>query len=147
MLSGQLGIVAITSAIEISDTDVTHKYFVRVDVIEEFPFLCGICRPTTTACNGSGPDNEQRTTMGIPHFTAEASLANARSSTYISRNNTPLDSGDVVVPQYSCNLQYCTCNGYEDCYQMVYVRQVCYDSPRCSYSPYGISCSCQWASV
>jgi hypothetical protein len=33
-------------------TDVVDKYFVRVDVTEEFPFLSPSWRPTTTDCSG-----------------------------------------------------------------------------------------------
>jgi hypothetical protein len=85
--------------------------------------------------------------MSIPHFTAEASLGNARSALYISRNDTPLDIRDVVVPQYRCGLEYCYCSGFEDCRVMVYGDRICYYPPTCQYSPNGVDCSCVWASV
>ena len=86
--------------------------------------------------------------MSTPHFTAEASLYNAPGVVrLINRNGTSPNSRDLVIPQWSCGFQYCYCSGFEDCRQMVYVSQICYDAPSCTYSPNGIDCQCQWASV
>jgi hypothetical protein len=86
--------------------------------------------------------------MSIPSFTAEASLYNALgvSPTHRGGGTSP-DLRDVVIPQFWCDLSYCYCSGYEDCYQMVYVRQMCYWPPSCVWSSNGIDCQCVWANV
>jgi hypothetical protein len=91
-------------------------------------------------------------TVSTPPFTTEASLYNAPGVPLINRNGTSLNSRDVVIPQYQCNcFSGCSCWGYEDCRQLVYVNNVCYGGPAyssCSWDTnYGIVCTCPFACV
>ena len=85
--------------------------------------------------------------MNMPGFTAEQALQ-AASQVYREQNSATHTRSDSIIPQYYCNIAYCTCCGYEDCYQM---RRwaYCYSGTlRCVWDSrcggtYGIRCYCR----